>query len=120
MTPLLAASLTSSSQRFWLVATLMMVTNQRLVARSNRIIGSLVEEPLRTLVKNVLVVAFTTPSATPVVLLNDTMRLLTAITYCVGPTAPSSSGGNELVGFVRESVAPVKFRPVVCGANGPV
>src|SRR5262249_15367056 len=96
----------------------MMVTNQRFVARSKRICGSLVPDPFRTLVKNVFVVALRTPSATPVLLLKLTRRPFTAITYCVGPTAPSSSGGNALVGLVPESVAAVKLTPSVCGANG--
>src|SRR2546422_6124227 len=77
--------------------------------------GSLVLEALRTEVKKTSVVVFMTASATPVVLLNETVRPLTATMYWLGPTAPSQSGGNELVGLVPLNVAPVKLTPTVCG-----
>src|SRR6187455_3382076 len=67
--------------------------------------GSLVPLPLRTEVKKASVDALRTPSAMPVVLLNVTRRPFTPTTYCVGPTAPSQSGGNAFVGFVPDSVA---------------
>ena len=80
--------------------------------------GARVLEPRRTLVKTVFVCGFITRSATPVVLLNEMMRPLTAQMYCVGPTAPLLSGGNEPVEFVPESVAAVKFVPIDCGEKG--
>src|SRR5437763_10811661 len=79
--------------------------------------GSLVLE-LATPLKNEVVPVFRTPSATPVALLKVTMRLFTATMNCDGPTAPIESGGRENVGFVPESVAPVKLVLIVCAASG--
>ena len=61
--------------------------------------------------KNASIGKFSAPSATPVVLLKDLMRPLTATTNCDGPTVPMVSGGNEPV---SASVAPVKLVETVC------
>src|SRR5512141_769109 len=81
--------------------------------------GSLVLDPLRTLVKNTSGFTLSTPSATPVVLLNVTRRPFTNTTNCVGPTAPMQSGGKDSVGFMPLSVAAVKLVPITCGVKGP-
>src|SRR5439155_8301074 len=65
--------------------------------------------------KNTSVSRFSTPSATPVDLLKERMRPLTATMYCVGPTSPMLSGGKAPV---SASVAPVKLVPRVCGEEG--
>src|SRR5215813_13883802 len=77
--------------------------------------GSLVDEPASTDEKNTSGSAFTTPSATPVALLKVTRRPFTKTKYCVGPTEPMQSGGNDSVGLTPERVAPVKFVPTTCG-----
>src|SRR5437016_1978413 len=52
--------------------------------------------------------ALSAPSATPVVLLNERNRPVTANMYCHGPTAPLGSGGN---GPSSVSVAAGKVMP---------
>src|SRR5438093_3608359 len=96
----------------------MMATNQRPDSRSYRTCGSDVLEPARTELKKLTVLRFNTPSWVPVVLLNETMRPFTPTRYCVGPTAPSQSGGNELVGLKPDSVAARKFGPIAWGPSG--
>src|SRR5712672_633501 len=107
---MVAPSLTARRTRLFVDGTLMMMRIQRLERRSYRMRGSLVLDPLTTEVKNTSGSAFNTPSATPVVLLNERNRPLTKTMYWDGPTAPMLSGGKELV---SESVAPVKLTPRV-------
>src|SRR5258708_4776143 len=66
--------------------------------------------------KKTSLLAFMPPSATPVVLLKLRMRPFSATMNWLGPAAPMVSGGKEF--SVSARVAPVKFRPTVCGVLG--
>src|SRR5688572_14748336 len=86
----------------------MMLRNQRFERRSKRTFGSVenTDSPasggVMTEAKNTSGSALITPSATPVVLLKVRIRPLMNTKNCVGPTAPSVSGGKAPV-----SVGPV-------------
>jgi hypothetical protein len=75
--------------------------------------GSLSPAPPLTELKKVLRLRFSTPSATPVVLLNDRMKTLAATMTCVGPTAPCESGGTNPP--ASGDAMPRKLLLTVCG-----
>src|SRR5947209_20407424 len=68
-----------------------------------------------TELKNTSGSTFSTPSATPVDLLNERKRPLIATMYWLGPMVPIESGGNAPP--VSESVAPVKLVLIACGES---
>ena len=118
-TPFDAASVTAIRMRLVerVAPKLLHVTIQRPESRSYRTCGVAVGFPLRTGLKNASIVAFRTPSARPVSFANVRMRPFTATRNCAGPAAPVVSGGKA---FESASVAPRKFEPIACLAEGRV
>ncbi len=65
--------------------------------------------------KNTSGFTFITPSAAPVVELNDLIMPFTATIYWVGPMAPMLSGGNGPL--EEELVNPLNVVPIVWGRS---